>query len=206
MQLTDTFDTLHGLLSMADDAHRGLLETAARVRSPSLGVLLRRQAVAHATGADELRELIRRFGNTPQETERRNATRAQRAPVPRWTWGRSDHEWLLDCEWRGEAVLARYRLALEFPLPDRVREVLKGHSLRAQRDQEQLRGLREAAEIGRRSATAAQRFAPLARQFSTRPLWPVSAALALLVLAWLTWRHASGLERQGGPDETPHPR
>jgi len=195
MQLTDTIDTLNGLLRLASGQQEWLENGAAEVRSPALAVLLRRQALGRAAAADELRALIAAQGGSPDESTSQRRRRRRPSAPQRARRLQMEHVWLLEGEWRDEATLARYRLALDSALPDAVRTALNRQLHDAERDHEQLRMLREAADRGRAGASLESPLRRWTRSIASQPYLAVSIAFTVGVLGCLAWRHAAQARR-----------
>ena len=139
-------DLLNELLETTRDAEFGFQACADEVAAANLQQVFYLRAEQCHQAADELVQLIWRFGGTPAEGGA--ATGAMHRG-----WGHikgaagadSDLSMLEECQRREAAAVARYRKALAQNLPSEVCSFLERQAQRAQRNHDQIRDLRNEA-------------------------------------------------------------
>lgn len=138
-------ETLDDLLKTCRDGEKGFKEAAEHTRTASLATLLRERAQVCAHGADELVSLIHGMGG--EANDRGSATGALHRG---WLSARgsvgalSDLDMLEECERGEDAALARYRKALQQPLPAEAQAVVAHQMQGAQRNHDAIKRLRDA--------------------------------------------------------------
>ncbi|WP_345540865.1 PA2169 family four-helix-bundle protein [Variovorax defluvii] len=134
---------LDELLETARDQEFGFQACADEATAPLLQELFYHRAEQCHQAADELVQLIWRFGGTPS-TVGRSSGDIDRGPLRISEAGgaQSDQAMLDECEQREDAALARYRRALALDLPPAVRSFVEHQRLGAQRHHDRIRDLR----------------------------------------------------------------
>ncbi|KQP35618.1 PA2169 family four-helix-bundle protein [Pseudorhodoferax sp. Leaf274] len=141
----DVLETLDDLLKTCRDGQKGFEEAAEHTRTATLATLLRDRAQACAQGAQDLVAAIGRLGG--EANDRGSATGALHRG---WVSARgsvgalSDLDMLEECERGEDTALARYRKALQQPLPADVRTLVQHQMEGAQRNHDEIKRLRDA--------------------------------------------------------------
>lgn len=140
----DVMEMLDDLLKTCRDGEKGFKEAAEHTRTAALAGLLRDRSQACAQGAEELAAAIAALGG--EVNDRGSATGALHRG---WLSARgsvgalSDLDMLEECERGEDAALARYRKALEQPLPGEVRAMLERQREGTQRNHDEIKRLRD---------------------------------------------------------------
>lgn len=139
-------DVLNDLLENARDGEYGFDTCAGQVESASLRQLFATRADGCRRAADELIELIRRYGGDPASGGT-VAGALHRGWVQLKGGVGADGELsiLESCERGEDSGVARYRDALSQSLPTEVRAVVQAQAEGAKRNHDQVRDLRDAA-------------------------------------------------------------
>lgn len=138
-------ETLNDLLKTSRDGEKGFEDAAGQVQTPALAQGLRERAGRCAQAAVALREAIVGLGG--EATDHGSASGALHRG---WMGVRgsvgtlSDLDILEECERGEDAALARYRKALEQPLPDAVHALVQRQLDGVQRHHDQIKTLRDA--------------------------------------------------------------
>jgi uncharacterized protein (TIGR02284 family) len=139
-------DVLNELLEATRDAEFGFQACADEVTAASLQQVFYQRAEQCHHAADELVQLIWRFGGTPAEGEvGSGAPHRGWAHIKGVAGADSDMSMLEECERREHAAVARCRKALAQNLPPEVRSFVERQAQSAQRNHEQIRDLRNQA-------------------------------------------------------------
>lgn len=139
-------DVLNELLEITRDAEFGFQACADEAAAARLQEVFYHRAEQCHQAADELVQLVWRFGGTPAEGGTAGA-------AMHLGWGHikgtaspeSDLSMLEECERREDAAVARYREALVQNLPPEVRSFVERQAQCAQRNHDQIRDLRNEA-------------------------------------------------------------
>jgi uncharacterized protein (TIGR02284 family) len=139
----DVTSTLNKLIETCKDGEYGFRLCAEHVRAPELKTVFEQRASDCQRGAEQLQQAVRQYGGQPDE-----GGSASGAVHRGWVSakgklvGSSDVAMLEECE-RGEDVaMARYRDALEQPLPADVRAIVERQFEGVKRNHAQVRDLR----------------------------------------------------------------
>jgi uncharacterized protein (TIGR02284 family) len=146
MDTKDLIDLLNDLIENSKDGEYGFRECAEHAKSADLKQTFSTRADDCRKGAEELAAKVSALGGKAEE-----GGTAMGALHRGWVAARSvlatydDKAMLEECE-RGEDVAkARYRKALEKPLPEDVRSLLEKHLMGVQRNHDQIKALRDQA-------------------------------------------------------------
>jgi uncharacterized protein (TIGR02284 family) len=140
----NVISVLNDLIETSRDGEHGFRTAAEDTKDPELRTIFSARAGDCARAVADLRQVISRLGGEPQE-------RGSIAGAVHRGWvnlksaatGRTDLAILEECE-RGEDVAkARYRKALEAPLPDDIRTIVQKQYDGVQRNHDQVRDLRD---------------------------------------------------------------
>ena len=135
---------LNDLIETSKDGEKGFRAAAEDTKNSELQAVFLRRAQDCATSAADLQQLVAKYGGNPE-------TRGSAAGAMHRGWmnlkaaasGRTDLAILDECE-RGEDVAkARYRKALEDPLPEDIRTVVQRQYDGVVRNHDQIRTLRD---------------------------------------------------------------
>jgi len=137
---------LNGLIETSKDGEKGFKTCAEDVKNPQLKSLFNNRAQDCAAAVAELQRLVRSLGGDP-ETSSSIAGTLHRGWVDlkAMITGKDDEAILNECE-RGEDVAVKnYKEALEKDLPLAIREVVAKQYQGAQRNHNEIKGLRNIA-------------------------------------------------------------
>ncbi|RZL86711.1 MAG: PA2169 family four-helix-bundle protein [Variovorax sp.] len=142
----DVVDVLNDLLENSRDGEYGFRTCAEEVQSAQLKQVFTDRAARCAQGADELVQMITRYGGTPAEGgTAAGALHRGWVHVKGSLGGDSERSMLEECERGEDAAVARYRKALKENLPADVRSLIERHAEGAQRNHDQIKALRDKA-------------------------------------------------------------
>ncbi|HEU4459132.1 MAG TPA: PA2169 family four-helix-bundle protein [Methylibium sp.] len=139
----DTIDTLNDLIETTKDGEYGFRACAEQAKSPELKQLLADRAAQCAEGAGELQSIVSSLGGKAEDSGT-----ASGAMHRGWVSVRStlssftDLAVLEECERGEDKALARYRSALEQPLPPEVRSIVERQSRGVQANHDLIRDRR----------------------------------------------------------------
>jgi uncharacterized protein (TIGR02284 family) len=137
---------LNDMLETARDGEIGFQACADEVGEPNLQQVFYDRAEQWRQGADELVQLIARYGGTSAEGGTTGgAVRRGWAHVKGTMGANGDLSMLEECQRAEDAAVSRYRKALEQNLPSEVRSFLERQAQGAQRSHDQIRDLRNEA-------------------------------------------------------------
>jgi uncharacterized protein (TIGR02284 family) len=146
MDKDDLIDLLNDLTENARDGEFGFRECAEHAKSADLKQTFSARADDCRRAAEELAGRVSALGGKPQE-----GGTALGALHRGWVAARSalstydDKAMLEECE-RGEDIaVAKYRKALQKPVPEDIRSLLERHLMGAQRNHDQVKALRNQA-------------------------------------------------------------
>lgn len=144
MDSKDVVSTLNDLIETCKDGEYGFRESAEHAKSESLRSLFTARAKDCEQAARELQMQVTQYGGEPDTGG--SATGALHrgwVAVRGVLAGYSDLAMLEECERGEDAALARYRNALEKPLPEPVRSIVTRHLEGVRRNHAQIRELRD---------------------------------------------------------------
>lgn len=144
MNDSEIVDTLNTLLETSRDGELGFENCARYVEATQLKTLFSQRATECHSAASALGQLITQYGGKPDEDGTLSgALHRGWVNVRGAVTGQDDVAMLEECE-RGEDVAkARYRKALEQPLPEPVRSIVQQQYDGVLRNHDQVRSLRE---------------------------------------------------------------
>jgi uncharacterized protein (TIGR02284 family) len=143
MDNDDVIDTLNTLIETSKDGEYGFRACSEHATSAELKASLAQHAEECLKGARELQTCVVKLGGKPDEkgTASGSAHRGWVALRGSLT-GYTDEAMLEECE-RGEDVaVARYRDALEEPLPEDVKQIVERQYQGVRRNHDQVRDMR----------------------------------------------------------------
>jgi uncharacterized protein (TIGR02284 family) len=142
----DIIDTLNDLLEVSRDGEYGFRTSAEHAKSPGLRTVFNQRAAECNSAARELEAMVRQLGGKADSGGTTGgALHRGWVKVRSALTGYTDEALLEECE-RGEDVaLARYRKAVEEPLPETVRSMVAAQLMGVQRNHDQMRALRDRA-------------------------------------------------------------
>lgn len=144
MERDALIETLNDLIGNCKDGELGFQTCADHVRSPGLQQLFVRRAASCRAAAHELQSMVARLGGAPDEGGSAAGAVHRGWVNLRGTVTLKDDKGMLDeCERGEELAVARYRRALEDPLPPVVEQVVRRQYEGALRNYEQIRTLRQ---------------------------------------------------------------
>ena len=137
-------DTLNDLVEVSKDGEYGFRSSAEHAKSPELRTLFNQRAQECQQAASELQSTIAQLGGKPDSGGSAGGALHRGWVAVRSTLsGYTDQALLDECE-RGEDVaMARYRKALERPLPEPARALVATQFMGVQRNHDQIRALRD---------------------------------------------------------------
>lgn len=141
----DTIDTLNDLIETTKDGEYGFRQCAEQAKAPELKQLLADRAAQCAEGAGELQSLVASLGGKPDQ-----GGSASGAMHRGWVSVRStlssftDLAVLEECERGEDKALARYRKALNEPLPANVQSIVERQARGVQANHDLIRDRRNA--------------------------------------------------------------
>jgi uncharacterized protein (TIGR02284 family) len=141
----DTVDVLKDLVECCKDGEYGFRTSADRVERADLKPVLSQRAEEFRAAGEELNRLVASCGGTPEQ-----GGSAMGAVHRGWvavaaTLGDNDKAVLEGCERGQDNALARYRKALEKPLPADVRSVVERQLQTVRECHDQMKALRDQA-------------------------------------------------------------
>lgn len=140
----DTVDVLNDLLESARDGEYGFKACAERATSAQLKTVFLRHAQECAAAGAELEQHVRRLGGEPASGgTMAGALHRGWVSVKSALSTNDDKSVLEECERGEDAAVARYRKALKNVLPADVRALVERQSQGAQRNHDEVRGLRD---------------------------------------------------------------
>lgn len=144
MSNDDVIDTLNTLIETCKDGEYGFRSCAEHAKSDELRTFFNRRAQECEQGARELQAQVVEYGGEP-DTGGSAAGAMHRGWVAvRGTLaGYSDTAMLEECERGEDAAVARYRKALEKPLPATLKAIVERQSQGVKRNHDEVRGLRD---------------------------------------------------------------
>jgi uncharacterized protein (TIGR02284 family) len=142
----DIIDTLNDLLEVSRDGEYGFRTSAEHAKSAGLRTVFNQRADECRSAARELEALVTQLGGKADSGGTAGgALHRGWVKVRSALTGYTDEALLEECE-RGEDVaLARYRKAVEEPLPETVRSMVAAQLMGVQRNHDQMRTLRDRA-------------------------------------------------------------
>ncbi|VWX62858.1 conserved hypothetical protein [Burkholderiales bacterium 8X] len=143
----DVVDVLNDLLETSRDGEYGFRACAEEVENASMKQVFASRADSCRQAADELEQVIRRYGGKPAEGgSASGAMHRGWVHVKGSVGANSELSILEECERGEDTALGRYRKALkETNLPADVRSIIEKQAEGAQRNHDQIRDLRNAA-------------------------------------------------------------
>ena len=144
MDNDDVVDVLNDLLETSRDGEYGFRTSAENADSAEVKALLSRRATDCASAALELEQAIRRLGGDPAEGGTAVGAMHRGWVAVKTAFATMDDKAVLqECERGEDAAVARYRKALKATLPLDVRALVERQSQGAQRNHDEVRGLRD---------------------------------------------------------------
>lgn len=141
----DILETLDDLLKTSRDGQKGFAESAEHTRTESLAITLTRRSRECAQAAEELAAQITHLGGKVNDGGSATGALHRGWVSLRGSVGAlSDLDMLEECERGEDAALARYRKALQQPLPAELRAVIQQQADGVQRNHDQIKQLRDA--------------------------------------------------------------
>lgn len=144
-----TVDILNDLIEVSRDGQYGFERCADRVDSAQLRETLRQRAVECEGAARELQELVIGYGGRAEDSGSMLGAIHRGWVSVRDAISRDadDQAVLEECERGEDSALARYRKALQQPLPDEAARVVQRQLVGVQRHHDQIRALRDAVRM-----------------------------------------------------------
>lgn len=141
----DAIDTLNNLLEICRDGEFGFGESAEHTKTQEVKSVFLQRAGDCRSAAAELEQLIVQMGGTPDEGGTVSGAMHRGWVAVKGTLsGYSDLSMLEECERAEDVALAQYRKALTQNLPQHAKEVVERQAQGAQRNHDQIRGMRNA--------------------------------------------------------------
>lgn len=141
----DVIDVLKDLVECSKDGEYGFRACAEQVQRPDLKTTFLQRADDCRAGAQELNELIRQCGGTPEDHgSTMGALHRGWVAVKARLTTYDDKAVLGEAERGEDNAKARYRKALEKPLPPHIRQVVERQMQGVQRNHDQVKMLRDA--------------------------------------------------------------
>lgn len=142
----DVIDVLNDLLETSRDGEYGFRDCAEKVEASAVKQVFNSRAVDCRQAADELVQLISRYGGTPAKGGTTSAAMHRGWVSVKAAIGvNSELSMLEECERGEDTALAHYRKALKKNLPADVRSLIERQAQGAQRNHDQIRDLRDSA-------------------------------------------------------------
>ncbi|WP_027996058.1 ferritin-like domain-containing protein [Simplicispira psychrophila] len=139
----DVVDVLNNLLESCRDGEQGFRASAEHAATGDLQSLLSRRATDCAVSAAELEHVVRSYGAEPAEGGTvAGALHRGWVAIKAALSSNDDQAVLEECERGEDAMVARYRHALEKPLPASVRVLVQRQAQEAQRHHDEVKTLR----------------------------------------------------------------
>ena len=143
----DVIDILNDLLESCRDGEYGFRTSSDHAEAADLKSIFARHAQECAAAAAELETEIRALGGVPVEGGTlTGALHRGWVSVKTALTSQDDKAVLQECERGEDTAVARYRDALDNPLPANVRAVLERQARGAQRNHDEVRALRDRFE------------------------------------------------------------
>ena len=144
MDREDVVETLNDLIENCKDGEYGFRTCAEHAKSANLKSVFSQRAGECAQAAQELQQLVTRFGGKPDTGGSASGAMHRGWVAVRGAMAFDDDQAMLnECE-RGEDIaLNRYRKALEEDLPAEVEQVVRRQYEGARRNHDQIKALRD---------------------------------------------------------------
>lgn len=140
----DVVDVLDDLLESSRDGEYGFRASAERAESPELKTILLRHAGECAAAAAELEREVRNRGGEPSSGGTMSGALHRGWVSVKAALSTNDDKAVLEeCERGEDAAVARYRKALQEPLPASVRALVERQAQGAQRNRDEVKALRD---------------------------------------------------------------
>lgn len=154
MENKEVISVLNDLIETSKDGEKGFQECAENINNVQLKNLFMHSAQECTAAASDLQQLVRDLGGEPETTSSVvGALHRGWVDLKGTLTGEDEEAILTECE-RGEAVAMKsYKNALEKPLPDSIRMVIKAQMQGVQANHDQIKSLRNVARANGDSAT-----------------------------------------------------
>lgn len=140
-------DVLNNLLETCRDGEYGFNTAAEHTKSAEIKIMLTRHAGECRSAGQELQTLIRQLGGESDEGgSMSGALHRGWVSIKATLSGYSDLAMLDECERGEDAAVASYRKALKENLPSAIRGVVELQAQGAQRNHDQVKGMRDAVK------------------------------------------------------------
>ncbi|MDP2869207.1 PA2169 family four-helix-bundle protein [Methyloversatilis sp.] len=144
MNQSETIEVLNGLIETCKDGEYGFNTCADQADSVKLQSMFRQRADECRSAAQELQtEVVRAGGEADTSGTVVGALHRGWVSVRGALPGKDDVAMLEEAERGEDRALARYRKALEAPLPPELRNLVQRQLIGAQRNHDQIRALRD---------------------------------------------------------------
>ena len=148
MERDALIETLNDLVENCKDGEFGFRSCAERAKSDELKSFFARRADRCAASAEELRGVVARLGGTPDDGGSASGALHRGWVSVRTALSLDDDKAVLDeCERGEDLAVARYRRALEDPLPADIEAMVRRQYEGALRNHEDIKRLRERADV-----------------------------------------------------------
>lgn len=144
----DVVQALRDLVECCIDGEHGFRVSADRAQRADLKPLLHRRVADFRAAADELNHLVVQCGGQPEGDGSAMGAVHRGWVALQAILGDNDQAVLEGCERGQDNALARYRKALEKPMPDRIRAVVERQLQLVQECHDQMKMLRNQARKG----------------------------------------------------------
>ena len=145
----DVIDALKDLVECCKDGEYGFRESAEQVDRADLKATLLRRADDCRSAAQELNDLVRQCGGSPEEGGTAMGAMHRGWVAVKATLSTYDDKAVMEeCERGEDNAKARYRKALEKPLPPHIRQVVERQMQGVQRNHDQVKMLRDQLRNG----------------------------------------------------------
>ena len=149
MDNEDVVDVLNNLMESCRDGEQGFRASAEQAVTGDLQALLIRRSTDCGVAAAELEQVVRSYGAEPADGGTvAGALHRGWVAIKAALSSNDDQAVLEECERGEDAMVARYRNALEKPLPSTVRVLVQRQFEQAQRHHDEIRGLRDQYQRG----------------------------------------------------------
>jgi uncharacterized protein (TIGR02284 family) len=146
---SDVVDVLQDLVEVCKDGEYGFRQSAERAQRQDLQSLFTQRAQDCQRGAQELNAHIRRYGGTPEDSgSALGAVHRGWVSVKSALSTNDDKAILEECERGEDNALARYRKALQKPLPAECKALVERQLQGVQRNHDQIKMLRDSTARG----------------------------------------------------------
>lgn len=140
----DVVDVLRDLVECSKDGEYGFRESAEQVERPDLKTTLLQRADDCRSAAQELNDLIRQCGGNVEEHGSAMGAMHRGWVAVKATLSTYDDKAVMEeCERGEDNAKARYRKALEKPLPPHIKQVVERQMQGVQRNHDQMKMLRD---------------------------------------------------------------